>query len=213
MKSKKKEQNFVGSYSLRKELSLVPSYLVLVLWVGFTAVILLWVIAASLSTTSDIFTGNVFGFTSGVHIENYARAWTAGNVSVFFMNSLIYSVISCALLILVCAPYSYVLQRFQFPGSVSYTHLDVYKRQMLYSTCTSCATVMGTASARMCRVTLPTEKSLPDVVCNACPSASASCLFYIIFIYSIARRMLCQRGPVSAGGGTSRPPETHPAAR
>lgn len=45
MKSKKKEQNFVGSYSLRKELSLVPSYLVLVLWVGFTAVILLWVIA------------------------------------------------------------------------------------------------------------------------------------------------------------------------
>ena len=117
MKSKKKEQNFVGSYSLRKELSLVPSYLVLVLWVGFTAVILLWVIAASLSTTSDIFTGNVFGFTSGVHIENYARAWTAGNVSVFFMNSLIYSVISCALLILVCAPYSYVLQRFQFPGS------------------------------------------------------------------------------------------------
>ena len=103
MKSKKKEQNFVGSYSLRKELSLVPSYLVLVLWVGFTAVILLWVIAASLSTTSDIFTGNVFGFTSGVHIENYARAWTAGNVSVFFMNSLIYSVISCALLILVCS--------------------------------------------------------------------------------------------------------------
>ena len=39
------------------------------------------------------------------------------NVSVFFLNSLLYAVVSCILLILICAPFSYVLQRFRYPGS------------------------------------------------------------------------------------------------
>ena len=104
------------SFNLSKELRLVPGYLLLVTWVGFTAVILLWVVAASFSTTADIFSGTIFEFNTGLHWENYSRAWVTSNVSVFFMNSLIYSVVSCILLILLCAPYSYVLQRFDFKG-------------------------------------------------------------------------------------------------
>ena len=45
-----------------KQLEIIPSYLVLIAWVGFTAVILFWVIAASLSTTGDIFSGKIFQF-------------------------------------------------------------------------------------------------------------------------------------------------------
>ena len=37
--------------------------------------------------------------------------------STFFMNSLLYSVISCTLLILICAPAAYVLARFTFIGN------------------------------------------------------------------------------------------------
>lgn len=116
MRKKNKEQSN-HTFSMKKELSLVPGYLVLMTWVGFTAVILIWVIAASLSTTGDIFRGTIFEFSSGFHFENYSRVWVTSNVSVYFMNSLIYAVFSCILLILVCAPYSYVLQRFKFPGS------------------------------------------------------------------------------------------------
>ena len=104
------------SFNVSKELKLVPGYLLLVTWVGFTAVVLLWVVAASFSTTADIFAGTIFEFNTGLHWENYSRAWVTSNVSVFFMNSLIYSVVSCILLILLCAPYSYVLQRFDFKG-------------------------------------------------------------------------------------------------
>lgn len=100
-----------------KQLELAPGYLVLIAWVGFTAVILLWVIAASLSTTGDIFSGKIFQFETGFHWENYSKAWYSSNVSVFFMNSLIYAITSCFLLIVICAPYAYALQRFDFKGN------------------------------------------------------------------------------------------------
>lgn len=104
-------------YKFTKELELLPNYLLLTAWVGFTAIVLFWVIAASLSTTSDIFSGNIFNFETGLHWENYSKAWFSSNVSVFFMNSLIYAVVSCVLLIIICAPYAYALQRFEFKGN------------------------------------------------------------------------------------------------
>ncbi len=102
-------------FNLGRELRLAPSYLVLTLWVSFTAIIFFWVIAASLSSPSAIFNNEVFRFAEGVKWENYSKAWTDSNVHVFFANSLFYAVSSCALLILICAPYAYALQRFKFP--------------------------------------------------------------------------------------------------
>lgn len=98
-------------------LAKLPGYLVLILWVAFTAVVLVWVIAASLSTTADIFKGTIFSFSSGLHFENYTRAWVSSKVSVFFANSFLYATVSCILLIVICAPYSYALARFEFPGA------------------------------------------------------------------------------------------------
>lgn len=100
-----------------EQLQLAPGYLILTAWVSFTAIILFWVIAASLSTTGDIFSGNIFKFETGLHWENYAKAWSSSNVSVFFMNSLIYAITSCFLLIVICAPYAYALERFDFKGN------------------------------------------------------------------------------------------------
>ena len=129
VEDKEKESRMGASYSLKKELSLIPGYLLLVTWVGFTAVILIWVVAASLSTPADIFKGTIFEFSSGIHFENYSRAWVSSNVSVFFLNSLLYAAVSCAFLILICAPYSYVLQRFQFPRRQGYQNrLGCYHR-------------------------------------------------------------------------------------
>nr|WP_307989917.1 carbohydrate ABC transporter permease [uncultured Niameybacter sp.] len=98
----------------KNELRLAPGYLILTLWVVFTFVLLGWVLAASFSTTKDIFTGNALKFPTGLHFENYVKAWTTSNVSVFFFNSLIYSLISCTALIMICAPAAYVLSRFEF---------------------------------------------------------------------------------------------------
>ncbi len=112
-----KEKKVREPVNWKKELHLAPGYIILSLWVLFTFVLLGWVIAASFSTSKEIFSGDVFKFASGLHFENYAKAWSTSNVSVFFTNSLIYATISCTLLILVCAPAAYVLSRFTFIGN------------------------------------------------------------------------------------------------
>lgn len=101
----------------RKELSLLPGYLIVTAWIIFTAAFLFWIIGASFSTSREIFSGGVFKFASGLHPENYVTAWKTQNVSIFFANSMLYSVVSCVCVILISAPGAYVLSRFPFMGS------------------------------------------------------------------------------------------------
>lgn len=98
----------------KKEARLLPGYLIVTLWVAFTAIMLTWIIAGSLSTTKEIMTGKVFDFSKGVNWKNYAIAWKTQNVSVYFLNSLIYSIVSCAGVLLISAPGAYVLSRWDF---------------------------------------------------------------------------------------------------
>ena len=112
-----KEKRVRERVNWRRELRLAPGYIILSLWVLFTFILLGWVIGASFSTSKEIFSGTVFQFESGFHLENYAKAWSASNVSVFFTNSLVYASISYAFLVLICAPAAYVLSRFTFLGN------------------------------------------------------------------------------------------------
>ena len=100
----------------KREARLLPGYLIVGIWVLFTAVMLFWILGASLSTSREIFSGQIFKFESGFHFENYATAWKAQNVSVFFANSLLYSVISCVGVLAIAAPAAYVLSRWKFTG-------------------------------------------------------------------------------------------------
>ena len=61
----------------------------------------------------------MFKFESGFHFENYIRAWNTQKVSVYFMNSLLYTVVSCTSIILIASPAAYVLSRFKFKGNLS----------------------------------------------------------------------------------------------
>ena len=109
-----KEKEARRPFNLKKEVKLLPGYIILLLWVIFTIALLGWVFGASFSSTAEIFQGKALKFESGLHFENYAKSWNGAGVAGFFGNSLIYSVISCTILILVCAPAAYVLSRFDF---------------------------------------------------------------------------------------------------
>ncbi len=101
----------------KKEAKLLPGYLIVCAWIAFTAVILFWIVAASLSTSREIFTGAVLEFKTGLHWENYVTAWNNQNVSVFFGNSLLYATVSAVGVLVISAPAAYVLSRWQFVGS------------------------------------------------------------------------------------------------
>lgn len=106
--------NYNSRINWRKEAKLLPGYIIVIAWVLFTAVVLFWIFAASLSTSREIFSGKVLEFASGLHWENYATAWNTQNVSVFFANSLLYSTVSCAGVLVISATAAYVLSRWQF---------------------------------------------------------------------------------------------------
>lgn len=104
---------------LAREMRLLPGYILVIIWVCFTFALLGWVLCASLSTTQEIFAAQVGKFPTGLHFENFAKAWGSQNVSRIFGNSLVYSLISCAVLIVICAPCAYVLSRFKFFGNAA----------------------------------------------------------------------------------------------
>ena len=97
-----------------KQMRLLPGYIILGLWVLFLLILIGWIFCASLSTTKEIFQGNATKFESGLHFENYVRAWKTQNVSVFFANSLIYASAACLLTLVISAPAAYVLSRMKF---------------------------------------------------------------------------------------------------
>lgn len=109
--------NLKEKTSLKKGLAHTPGYLIVGLWVVFTFVLIGWIILASFSTTREIFDGTLFKFATGLHFENYVKAWTTHKVSSYFMNSLLYTLVSCTLIILIAAPAAYVLSRFKFRGN------------------------------------------------------------------------------------------------
>jgi N-acetylglucosamine transport system permease protein len=100
----------------KKRLSNLLSGIPPLIWCVFTVVLIGWVFFASLSSSQEIFSDHMFAFKTGFHFENYAKAWKTQKVSVFFMNSLLYTVVSCTLIVIIAAPAAYTLSRFEFKG-------------------------------------------------------------------------------------------------
>lgn len=111
-------------FNLRKEAALTPGYLISFIWVLFTIIVVVWVVCASLLTSGEIFSDSTIPtffqrlFSFDLKFENYVKAWNTQKVNVYFLNSLLYTAISCTAIILVAAPAAYVLSRFRFKGNM-----------------------------------------------------------------------------------------------
>ena len=98
----------------RRQLRLAPCYLLLALWLIFLVSTIGWIVAASLSSTKEIFKHELL--QSGLHFDNYVRVWIYNNVSQYFLNSVITTVISCTGGVIISAPAAYILGQKRFPG-------------------------------------------------------------------------------------------------
>ena len=107
-----------NSREMKKQMKLLPAYVPLVLWLLFCVFTVGWLFCASLSTTREIYSGNLL--QSGLHFENYVKAWVNNDIARYFINSAIYATVSCVLIILIAAPAAYVIAKrvFRFKGLV-----------------------------------------------------------------------------------------------
>ena len=103
----------------RKQLRLLPGHIVVGIWCAFTLIMLLWIVCASLSTAPEIMKGEAMRFKTGLHFDNYVRAWSLNSISTYFMNSLFYGIVSMVASVLISAPAAYVLARKVFKVSAA----------------------------------------------------------------------------------------------
>ena len=101
-----------------RKLRRAPGYLFASIWVIAVFVIIIWIILASLSTTKEIFKGELI--SGGLQFSNYKKALFTNKLIINLMNSVIYTVPSCILVIGVCAPAAYCLSRFNFRGNQTF---------------------------------------------------------------------------------------------
>lgn len=90
------------------------AYVPLYAWLAFSLVLFGWVILASLSTTRDIFTNDLLG--SGIQWSNYTGLFEEQGMGRYFLNSVMYTVLSCVGIVAIAAPAAYGLARFRFKG-------------------------------------------------------------------------------------------------
>jgi N-acetylglucosamine transport system permease protein len=87
----------------------------LAVWALLIVLPLLWALLTAFKSDQEIFT-SPWGLPAEWRIENFARAWTEGNIGTYFINSLIVVVCATALVMLLGAMTAYVIARYTFPG-------------------------------------------------------------------------------------------------
>ena len=76
---------------------------------------LFWMLRSSLMTQETIFTDQSL-IPSSIHFENYVRAWTEGQFGMYFLNSIIYTVIVVTGIVIISSWAAYAFSRLKFPG-------------------------------------------------------------------------------------------------
>jgi raffinose/stachyose/melibiose transport system permease protein len=94
------------------------AYLILGTWTLFGIYAVGWVVLSSLSDTRAIFSNKLLDYviTNGPLFANYAKALSTHQMGRYFINSTIYVLVSLFLIVIIAAPASYVLSRFEFRG-------------------------------------------------------------------------------------------------
>lgn len=87
----------------------------LLIIVAFTCLFpLFWMLRSSLMTNQTIFTDKSL-IPQTVHLENFIQAWTEGNLGIYFLNSVIYTVCVVTGIVLISSLCAYAFSRLDFP--------------------------------------------------------------------------------------------------
>ncbi len=72
-----------------------------------------WVFLASVKENSEFY-GNPWTLPAGLHLQNFADAWTKARMGEFLLNSVVVTALALAMLLAVALPAAYALSRFRF---------------------------------------------------------------------------------------------------
>ncbi len=146
---------------------------------------LFWMVTASFKQPTEFVSKPAYALNSGFYFQNYVDAWTRGHMSVYFVNSLINTLLSLVLIVIFSVTISFALTKMQWklkgfmaayfgfgimvPVATTLIPLaQIFQKTGLYNTRTGLVLVY-TASAISFSVYLITGylRALPDEIIEA----------------------------------------------
>lgn len=92
-------------------------YLFLILVAVFQIFPIAWLFLFSLKSNQEIFGTSPFSLPESPRWENYVKAWTDGNISQYFFNSVIYTVVAVIFTIILASMVTFAITRMHWKGS------------------------------------------------------------------------------------------------
>jgi N-acetylglucosamine transport system permease protein len=93
------------------------SHVFLLVWAVMVIYPLVWVVMSALKDDSEVIREPLSLIPEKLHWDNFSRAWGAGHLGAFFLNTLLVLAGSVFLTMLLGSMAAYVLARYEFPGN------------------------------------------------------------------------------------------------
>jgi len=107
-----RKQHAIGASTLYK----IFIYVVLIALAVSIIIPVAWVFVASLKTDTELYGDPWTLPQTGLHFENFARAWNEAEMGSFMLRSVVVTALALLLLLVIALPAAYCLSRFQFKG-------------------------------------------------------------------------------------------------
>ncbi|MFV0503103.1 MAG: carbohydrate ABC transporter permease [Lachnospirales bacterium] len=92
----------------------VLTAIITVVLLAITVYPLFWMLTASFKEPSEFVTKPAYALNSGFYVQNYIDAWTRGNMSTFFKNSLINTLISLVFIVFFSVTLGFALTKMEW---------------------------------------------------------------------------------------------------
>jgi ABC-type glycerol-3-phosphate transport system permease component len=107
---------FLGGRFAGDNTAILLTYLVLLVVVVITFYPVIWMLLGSLKSQTEFYT-NIWGITKNPVWSNYADAWVKGGLGTKFINSVITTVSTLAIVLPLTCMAAYAMAKIKFPGS------------------------------------------------------------------------------------------------
>ncbi|MFP3122251.1 carbohydrate ABC transporter permease [Ectobacillus funiculus] len=111
------KQSSFGTHSLWNRTAYGILYLFLAIVAVFQIFPIIWLFLFSLKNNQEVFNMSPFALPEHPKWENYAKVWTEGNISQYFMNSVVYTVAAVILTVVLASMVTFAITRMNWKGS------------------------------------------------------------------------------------------------
>ncbi|KMY51229.1 sugar ABC transporter permease [Peribacillus loiseleuriae] len=107
----------LGTNSLFSRAAYGIMYLFLIIVAIFQIFPIIWLFLFSLKNNQEVFNMSPFALPESPKWENYSKVWTEGNISLYFFNSVTYTVVAVILTVVLASMVTFAITRMNWKGS------------------------------------------------------------------------------------------------